>query len=70
MSFVSLELNRLQTKGQTHEKNAHSEKSWVKDPSGIAWETFQTMAVAQIFSDEKRAQNSACCVPENKSACC
>ena len=49
---------------------ARSEKSWVKDPSGVAWETYQTMEDAQIFSDANTAQDSACCVPENKSSCC
>ena len=49
---------------------ARSEKSWVKDPSGVAWETYQTMEDAQIFSDANTAQDSACCVPESKSSCC
>jgi catechol 2,3-dioxygenase-like lactoylglutathione lyase family enzyme len=49
---------------------AQSEKSWVEDPSGIAWEAYHTMADAQIFS--AAAVESACCVPETKgqSDCC
>jgi hypothetical protein len=31
---------------------ARSDKTWVKDPSGVAWETYQTMADAQLFSSE------------------
>lgn len=51
---------------------ARSEKSWVKDPSGVAWETYHTMGDAQIFSDTRPGQNqdSACCVPERSSECC
>ena len=29
---------------------ARSEKSWVTDPSGIAWEAYQTMQDVQLFS--------------------
>ena len=49
---------------------ARSEKSWVRDPSGVAWETYQTMGDAQIFSEPKTAQDSACCVPESRRNCC
>ncbi len=49
---------------------ARSEKSWVRDASGGAWETYQTMDDAQVFSEVKTAQDSACCAPENKSGCC
>ena len=49
---------------------AESNKAWVKDPSGIAWETYQTMADAQVFSEKPQA--SACCVPKSSSSksCC
>ncbi|MCL4135274.1 UNVERIFIED_CONTAM: hypothetical protein GTU68_031482 [Idotea baltica] len=43
---------------------AQSDKSWVKDPSGIAWEAYQTMQDVQLFSDAPTAEDSACCVPE------
>lgn len=50
---------------------ARSEKTWIKDPSGVAWETYQTMEDAEIFSDAKTTQDdTACCAPETKSACC
>jgi hypothetical protein len=42
---------------------AESEKSWVKDPSGIAWETYHTMAEAQMFSS-KKADGTTCCAPK------
>ena len=54
---------------------AESNKAWVKDPSGIAWETYQTMADAEVFSEKPKVQEpaaSACCAPKTTSAksCC
>ena len=55
---------------------ARSDKTWVKDPSGIAWESYLSMEDVQLFSgsavaDVKAgneagadAQGSACCAPE------
>lgn len=40
---------------------AKSEKSWVEDPSGIAWEAYHTMEDAQIFSDKAQGADGACC---------
>lgn len=45
---------------------ARSDKSWVEDPAGIAWEAYQTMDDVQLFSDSEPAQGDACCTPENK----
>lgn len=52
---------------------AESEKSWVKDPSGIAWETYHTMNDAEFFNEKpKDVKASACCAPKVASAksCC
>jgi hypothetical protein len=51
---------------------ANSEKSWVQDPSGIAWEAYRTMDDAQIFSGKLAADESACCSdrPVSKTQCC
>lgn len=52
---------------------ANSEKAWVKDPSGIAWETYHTMGDAEVFNEKvKEASASACCAPKTTSAkgCC
>ena len=51
---------------------ARSEKSWVCDPSGVAWEAYRTMEDAQMFSDKVQGVNSNCCVPETKGkpGCC
>ena len=47
---------------------ARSEKSWVTDPAGIAWEAYHTMEDAQVFGSSAD-QNSSCCGPEVKSCC-
>ena len=53
---------------------AKSDKSWVKDPSGVSWETFVTFGGATVYGEdtidqERAAQpNSACCVPAAKPA--
>lgn len=51
---------------------AESSKAWVKDPSGIAWETYQTMADAEVFSKKAVVSASACCAPKKPSSksCC
>ncbi len=42
---------------------ARSEKSWVKDPSDIAWECYQTMEDIQLFANKTSTESdgSACC---------
>jgi catechol-2,3-dioxygenase len=44
---------------------AKSDKHWVQDPSGIAWETYHTLDSAPTFNDSTEAHNaeSACCAP-------
>ena len=59
--------------GETTCCYAESEKAWVKDPSGVAWEAYQNMADAAVFSDkeESKAEDSECCVPdESETRCC
>jgi hypothetical protein len=42
---------------------AASDKHWVTDPQGIAWETFHTLAEVPTFGSAERAVDSACCAP-------
>lgn len=44
---------------------AKSDKHWVQDPSGIAWETYHTLESAPTFNNasESMEAKSACCVP-------
>lgn len=50
---------------------AESKKAWVQDPSGLAWESYRTMADAEVFHGEERSEESECCVPgKSEKACC
>ena len=47
---------------------AKSDKYWIDDPQGIAWETFHTLDQIPVFGAdtqraEKGAGDSACCAP-------
>lgn len=53
--------------GQTSCCYARSEKHWVTDPQGIAWEHFHTLGNIPVFSDSQAStaeSNSACCAPK------
>jgi len=64
----------LYDEGETVCCYARSDKSWLLDPAGIAWETYRTMEDAQVFSDnsDSNSEASACCTPATKAqpACC
>ena len=65
--------------GETTCCYAASDKSWVQDPNGIAWEAYHTMADAELFSGSTTS-GAACCAPKTeakpaascapKSGCC
>lgn len=43
---------------------ARSDKYWVTDPAGIAWETFRSLGNVPLYGeDTETAQDGACCVP-------
>ena len=64
--------------GETSCCYAQSEKSWIDDPAGIAWETFHTTGEATDYGDgsgeraARIAHGKSCCAPEpvNESASC
>jgi hypothetical protein len=63
---------------------ARSDKHWITDPQGIAWEHFRTLGDIPIFSEKAKPEadatpGSACCAPKGKpvgipvnsaSSCC
>jgi hypothetical protein len=58
---------------------AKSDKYWLTDPSGIAWETFHSLDSIPVFGGAEMngaaagaASGTACCVPKagQASACC
>ncbi|MDZ4099198.1 MAG: ArsI/CadI family heavy metal resistance metalloenzyme [Methylophilaceae bacterium] len=47
---------------------AKSDKHWVQDPSGIAWESYRTLDSAPTFNDIKNeASENACCAPASET---
>jgi catechol 2,3-dioxygenase-like lactoylglutathione lyase family enzyme len=43
---------------------ARSDKYWVTDPQGIAWETYHTLGEAELYGADTRTQaEGACCAP-------
>jgi predicted enzyme related to lactoylglutathione lyase len=58
--------------GQTACCYAKSEKSWIDDPAGIAWETFFTTGESITYGDGSgerdarlaHAEKTACCAPQ------
>ena len=52
---------------------AKSEKSWIDDPAGIAWETFLTTGESIDYGDgsgerEARIAHTKCCAPQSEPA--
>ncbi len=70
----------LLDEGETTCCYARSEKHWVTDPQGIAWEHFHTLANIPVFNEAAAPQAAACCAPaeapaaeikaSDESACC
>lgn len=56
--------------GETSCCYAKSEKTWVNDPNGIAWEAYHTMQDVQFFSGEKATESSCCDNDAKKTGCC
>ena len=65
----------LADEGETTCCYARSEKHWVTDPQGIAWEHFHTLGNIPVFSEQGGAagttpaatEGSACCAPATPS---
>ena len=57
---------------------AKGNKTWVNDPSGIAWEAFFTFGEATTYGDigwsapiaNEHAPNASVCCDDEKTACC
>lgn len=62
----------LMDEGETTCCYARSDKYWVTDPQGVAWEQFQTLDSIAVFSQKAaaklNAEPSACCAPKGKPA--
>jgi catechol 2,3-dioxygenase-like lactoylglutathione lyase family enzyme len=59
--FAKAEMSAFD-EGETVCCYAQSDKSWLEDPSGVAWEIFQTMEDAQLYNAPPAiAEQAACC---------
>lgn len=59
--------------GETTCCYSKSNKAWATDPSGVAWEAYQNMEDADVYSEKHAAEteDAACCASDNsESACC
>lgn len=70
----------LQDEGETTCCYARSDKHWITDPQGIAWEHFHTLQDIPVFNEKPAsAEGTVCCAPRGKplsipvkgtSSCC
>jgi catechol 2,3-dioxygenase-like lactoylglutathione lyase family enzyme len=56
---------------------ARSDKYWITDPQGVAWETFHTLESVPVYGEARGSESTACCSPTRpdrsqaaKSAAC
>jgi catechol 2,3-dioxygenase-like lactoylglutathione lyase family enzyme len=80
------ELKEIQTRLQAADSNgleeknvsccyARSDKYWVTDPAGVAWESFHSLGTVAFYNGDTRdAEKGACCAPSAdapaRAACC
>lgn len=64
----SAELSMISQEGTTC-CYSKSDKHWVQDPSGIAWETYQTLDSSPTFSSNESSKQTsgACCAPPTQN---
>ena len=63
----------LLDEGETTCCYARSDKHWITDPQGVAWEHFHTLGNIPVFNEaEQSDMGSACCAPTEAApaACC
>jgi len=58
----------LQDEGTTTCCYARSDKYWVTDPQGLAWEQFHTLESIPVFNEPRAATAGACCATSTPSA--
>ncbi|MEX8194931.1 ArsI/CadI family heavy metal resistance metalloenzyme [Comamonas guangdongensis] len=65
----------LLDEGETSCCYARSNKHWITDPQGVAWEHFHSLGNIPVFKESEASDASACCAPtiaapEATSGCC
>ena len=48
---------------------AKSEKSWIDDPTGIAWETFLTSGESTVYGDSSKEERGEARIAHTKACC-
>ena len=48
---------------------AKSEKSWIDDPTGIAWETFLTSGESTVYGDSSKEKSGEARIAHTQSCC-
>jgi len=59
--------------GETTCCYARSDKHWITDPQGIAWEHFHTLENIPVFNEAGPSADAACCTPSSnttRKSCC
>jgi catechol 2,3-dioxygenase-like lactoylglutathione lyase family enzyme len=56
--------------GETTCCYADSNKAWVQDPSGVAWEAYRTMGDAEVFNTKSETDESCCAGDDPDTSCC
>jgi catechol 2,3-dioxygenase-like lactoylglutathione lyase family enzyme len=51
---------------------AQSDKYWVQDPQGLAWESFHSLASAPVYGKrlDQEDAGASCCTPAFDNRCC
>lgn len=83
LNAIRQHMDSASSQGRLDETNtgccyAVSNKHWVLDPQGIAWEGFQTLGEIPLYHDDPQQSaitDSACCIPlapsaETNTGCC
>lgn len=75
---IKQRLDATQRPVETQEQAAccymRSDKYWITDPQGIAWESFHSLSEIPTFNDQNAQSDGenpfVCCPPETTTACC
>lgn len=54
---------KLSDEGHTVCCYAKSDKTWVEDPQGVAWELFRTYGQSDTYRDQAVENTATCCTP-------
>jgi lactoylglutathione lyase len=49
---------------------AKSDKYWITDPQGVAWESFHTLGDAPVYGDDAPGERAAACRVPKTATCC